>query len=78
MPLKTFCLLLFHPKEDLLSQSSLDAITNIRDEFRSLEPVDSVISLVDVPLVRQVEGTLSDVADNVRTIEGGGLDIEQG
>ena len=74
---KDFLFVTFSPKEDLLSQSSLDAITNIRDEFRSLEPVDSVISLVDVPLVRQVEGTLSDVADNVRTIEGGGLDIDK-
>ena len=74
---KDFLFVTFSPSEDLFSQSSLDAITKIRDEFRTLEPVESVISLVDVPLVKQVEGTLSDVADNVRTIEGGGLDIEK-
>jgi uncharacterized protein len=74
---KDFLFVTFSPKEDLLSQSSLDVITKIRDDFRSLEPVDSVVSLVDVPLVRQIEGTLTDVADNVRTIEGGGLDLEK-
>jgi predicted RND superfamily exporter protein len=30
-----------------------------------------------VPLVRQIEGSLSDVADNVRTIEGGGVDMDK-
>ncbi|MFT5395616.1 MAG: putative RND superfamily exporter protein [Gammaproteobacteria bacterium] len=74
---KDFLFVTFSPKEDLFSQSSLDVIIKIRDDFRTLEPVESVISLVDVPLVRQIEGTISDVADNVRTIEGGGLDIEK-
>jgi len=74
---KDFLFVTFSPKEDLFSESSLDVITQIRDDFRTLEPVESVISLVDVPLVKQIEGELSDVADNLRTIEGGGLDIEK-
>ncbi|GJM05084.1 MAG: membrane protein [marine bacterium B5-7] len=74
---KDFLFVTFSPKEDLFSQSSIDVITQIRDDFRTLQAVESVISLVDVPLVRQVEGTLTDVADNVRTIEGGGLDTEK-
>jgi uncharacterized protein len=74
---KDFLFVTFTPNEDLFSQSSFDRIASIRDEFRALEPVDSVISLVDVPLVRQVEGPLTDVAENMRTIESGGLDIEK-
>lgn len=74
---KDFLFVTFTPNEDLFSQASLDRIASIRDEFRALEPVDSVISLVDVPLVKQIDGKLTDVADNVRTIEGGGLDIER-
>jgi predicted RND superfamily exporter protein len=74
---RDFLFVTFTPNEDLFSQSSLDRIASLRDEFRALEPVESVISLVDVPLVKQVEGTLSEVAENVRTIEGGGLDIEK-
>ncbi len=74
---KEFLFVTFSPNEDLFSENSIAQITNLRDELRALEPVDSVISLVDVPLVRQVEGSLSDVAENVRTIEGGEVDIDK-
>ena len=74
---KEFLFVTFTPDEDLFSQNSIKQITNIRNELRELEPVDSVISLVDVPLVRQIEGSLSDVADNVRTIESGGVDMDK-
>jgi uncharacterized protein len=72
---KEFLFVTFTPDEDLFSPNSLKLITQLRNELRELEPVDSVISMVDVPLVRQVEGSLSDVAENVRTIESGNVDI---
>ena len=74
---RDFLFVTFTPHEGLFTQNSIDKITQLRDELRKLEPVESVISLVDVPLVRQVKGSLSDVAENVRTIEGGDLDIEK-
>jgi predicted RND superfamily exporter protein len=74
---KEFLFVTFTPKEDLFSENSIKQITLLRNELRTLEPVDSVISLVDVPLVRQVDGSLSDVAENVRTIESGDVDIEK-
>ncbi len=72
---KDFLFVTFTPDDALFSQTTLDRITRMRDEFRALEPVDSVVTLVDVPLVQQVDGSLSDVAKNVRTIEEGGLDL---
>jgi uncharacterized protein len=72
---KEFLFVTFAPEEGLFSQNSIEQITRLRDELRELEPVDSVISMVDVPLVRQVDGSLSDIAENVRTIEGGDVDI---
>ncbi len=74
---RDFLFVTFTPNEDLFSQSSLDKITSLRDEFRTLEPVESVISMVDVPLVKQIDGGLTDVAENMRTIEGGDVDIEK-
>jgi uncharacterized protein len=74
---RDFLFITFTPNKDLFSPESLQQITNLRDELRQLEPVESVISLVDVPLVMQVEGSISDVADNVRTIEGGNVDLEK-
>jgi uncharacterized protein len=74
---KEFLFVTFTPNEDLFSENSIKQITELRNELRELEPVDSVITLVDVPLVRQVDGSLSDVAENVRTIEGGEVDIDK-
>ena len=72
---KEFLFVTFSPNEDLFSDTSLNKIKELRDELRQLEIVDSVISLIDVPLVRQVEGSLSDVAENVRTIESDDVDL---
>jgi uncharacterized protein len=72
---KDFLFITFTPDEDLFSKNSLDQITQLRNELRELDPVESVSSLVDVPLVRQVKGSISDVAENTRTIEGGDVDI---
>ena len=65
------------PKDSIFSEPILKKITQLRDEIKKIELVDSVISLIDVPLVRQFEGSLSDVADNVRTIEGGDINLEK-
>lgn len=72
---RDFLFITFTPNDDLFSPTSLQHITNLRDELRQLEPVELVISLVDVPLVMQVEGTIAEVADNVRTLEGGDVDM---
>ncbi|MCZ6804430.1 MAG: MMPL family transporter [Proteobacteria bacterium] len=72
---KDFLFITFTPDEDLFSQNSLAQITQLRNELRELDPVESVLSLVDAPLVRQVKGSITDVADNMRTIEGGDVDI---
>jgi uncharacterized protein len=74
---KEFLFVTFSPKEGLFSQNSINQIIQLRNELRELDPVESVISLVDVPLVRQIDGSLSDVAENVRTIEGGDVDIDK-
>lgn len=72
---RDFLFITFTPNDDLFSPATLLQITNLRNELRELEPVESVVSLVDVPLVRQVEGSISEVADNVRTLEGGDVDL---
>lgn len=74
---KEFFFITFAPDENLFSANSIEQITRLRDELRALEPVDSVISMIDVPLIKQVEGSLSDIAENVRTIESGDVDLEK-
>ncbi len=72
---KDFLIVTFTPYEDLFSVNSLEQIKNLRDQLRKLPTAESVISLVDVPLVLQVEGSISDLVDNVRTLESDGIDL---
>ena len=74
---KDFLFVTFTPSDDLFSESVLKKIAQLRDEIKKIELVDSVVSLIDVPLVRQFEGSLSDVADNVRTIQDGNINLDK-
>lgn len=65
---KDFLFVTFTPDLDLFSDSSLHIIASLRDELKQLELTDSVVTLLDVPLVKQVEGTLSEVTSDYRTL----------
>lgn len=66
---RDFLFITFTPEEDLFSDASLQLIAQLRNELKQLERVDSVLSLVDVPLVRNVVGPLTELPDNIRTLE---------
>jgi predicted RND superfamily exporter protein len=74
---KEFLFVTFTPAENLFSPASLQHVRNLRDELKQLPLVDSVVSILDVPLVRQVEGTLSDIASNYRTLESEDVDLDR-
>lgn len=67
----------FTPAADLFSESSLLQIKKLRDDIKQLPLTESVISILDVPLVKQMEGSLSDVASNYRTLESEGVDVDR-
>jgi len=69
-----FLFVTFTPEQDLFSDLSLDVIGSLRDELAALPLVDSVVSLIDVPLVKQAGGRLSDIARNYRTLASDDVD----
>ncbi len=71
---KDFLFVTFTPDQDLFADSSLHIIASLRDELKQLELTDSVITLLDVPLVKQIEGSLSEVTSDYRTLESGDVD----
>ena len=73
---KEFLFLTFTPKQDLFSDSSLQVIHKLKSDLSQLPLVDSIVSILDVPLVKQVEGSLSDIAKNYRTLESENVDKE--
>ena len=73
---RDFLFVTFVPDDDLFSDSSLRLISELRDEFSKLPMVDSVISLVDVPLLKVIGGKLSDAAKDYRTLSVPDIDRE--
>ncbi|MFT5132333.1 MAG: putative RND superfamily exporter protein [Gammaproteobacteria bacterium] len=67
----------FTPNDDLFSESALGQIKSLRDELAQLARVESVLSILDVPLVKIVGGKLSEVAKNFRTLEDPTVDREK-
>jgi len=74
---RDYVFVVFIPNGDLFSDDSLNTIKTMRNEFRGLAAIDSVESLIDVPLVKVGSGKLSEVADNYKTLESPDVDREK-
>lgn len=63
-----FLVVTYTPTGDLLGDESITTVKSLRDELARVSGVDSVLSMVDVPLLRSPPVPLSDLADNIRTL----------
>ena len=59
----------FTSESDLFSDDSLSKLSRLREDLRNLESVDSVVSILDVPLVKSSDVPLFKLADNLQTLE---------
>ncbi len=59
----------FTPTQDLFSDDSLTHLRRLRDELRSIDGVESVVTILDVPLVTSSDVPLAQIADNVPTLQ---------
>ncbi|UCD12843.1 MAG: MMPL family transporter [Nitrospinaceae bacterium] len=69
-----FVIITYTPFEDLLSDSSLSSLASLRDDLKALPRVDSVISILDVPLLDSPRVTFSELAEKQRTLTTPGVD----
>lgn len=72
-----FLFVTYTPDRELFSASSLAAIQDLKQQLQMVDIVKSIVSILDVPLVKQVEGSLGDVADNYRTLAEDDIDHER-
>ncbi|MFH1725302.1 MAG: MMPL family transporter [Elusimicrobiota bacterium] len=70
-----FIIITYSPPEDLFSKESLDRLGRLRDELRKLDRVSSVVTLLDVPLLKNPPGTLKELKDNIKTLESPDADM---
>ncbi len=71
---REFLFLTFTPNADLFADNSLARIADLKKELEGLADVESVVSLLDVPLVKNVDGSLIDLVANIRTLSQDGVD----
>ena len=70
-----FLIVTYSPVQALFSAATLSDIRNLRDELAGIKLVDSVITLLDVPLVRSPPTTLYEMSRGIRTLESDDVDI---
>ncbi len=70
-----FLVVTLQPKVGLFTQESLSNIRKLRDELAGLGRVESVLSILDVPLIDSPRVSVSELQEQVRTLETEGMDI---
>ncbi len=74
---RQFLFVTVSPHADLFDPATIELVGEIRDALERLDTVYSVVSMLDVPLVKNVEGTLGEVSRNFRLLEYDDVDIER-
>jgi predicted RND superfamily exporter protein len=73
-----FLVLTYTPKAGIIfSPDTLKTITKLRDDLNALEDVESVSSILDVPLLESPPVSLKDIDSNLPTLESPGVDIKK-
>jgi len=71
-----FLIVVYTPHDDLFAPSSLAHLKKLRDELAGMDSVESVLSILDVPLVNSPKVSLASLkdGDGIRTLETPGTD----
>ena len=73
--IQSFLVVTFSPYEDLFSKGSLKRLKKLRDELKPLDRVDSVVTLLDIPLLNTFNIKLSEITvEDVKTLEDPAVD----
>lgn len=64
-----FLVVTFSPKSDILSKESLDTIKNISNDFLKIENIESVTSILNIPLLQSPIRPISDLVSGVESLE---------
>ncbi|EAT13623.1 MMPL family transporter [Bermanella marisrubri] len=70
-----FLIVTFEPEWPLFSESSLTLLEALRDELLKVEGIESINSMLDVPLLENPPVPVSELLDNIKTLESPQADI---
>ena len=64
-----FLVITYEPKEDLLSKTSLNDLKSLSLELQKLSPVESIVSILNVPLLLSPVRGLKDLLNDIKKLE---------
>ena len=69
-----FLVVTYQPEKDLFAAETLSHLKKLRDELSNLDAIDSVVSILDVPLLKSPPKSLSDLEEDVPNLLSPGTD----
>ena len=69
-----FLIVIFDPYEDLFSKKTISQVREMVTVFENIEGVESVLSYLDAPVLFSPKMSMSELVDNLRTLEDEGAD----
>lgn len=70
-----FLIITYTPFGELLAKDSLDGLRGLKKDLSKLKRIESVVTILDVPLFNSPRIKISDLEDNKRTLETPGLNF---
>ena len=71
-----FLVISYIPNEDLFADTVLADLASLRDELEALDGVESVLSILDVPLLESPPRSIKELVGDVQTLESPTIDKE--
>ena len=75
---KDFLVLTYSPKQEIISDKSITSLGNLKQEIQSLEWVESVITILDIPLLDSSDEPLGERLKNFKTLKSKNIDRSRG
>jgi uncharacterized protein len=75
---KDFLVLTYTPKNELLDPQTIENLTNLKNDLKSLLWVDNVITILDVPLLKNNDDPLAERIKNFKTLSSEDADLKRG
>ena len=75
---KDFLVLTYTPKEDLLAPNTIKNLTNLKNDLSNLSWANNVITILDVPLLKNNDDPLIERIKNFKTLSSEDADKERG
>ena len=70
-----FLVITYSPNDDLLSKNSLDTLKKLSDDLLKVDSIESITSILNVPLLQSPIRAISDLVDGVDSLETAKFDM---